>query len=65
MERIADFLYFLRSHHHIHGQIVDIRLLCGNELMERGIQETDGNRSSLHYFVETLEITLLIRDQIV
>ena len=33
MERITDFLYLLRCHHHLNGEIINIILLGGNKLM--------------------------------
>ena len=42
------------------GDLYDVLFLGGQELVERGIQETDGNRTAFHDLVQSLEVTLLI-----
>ena len=41
------------------GQSFDVLFLSGNELVQRGIQEADGNRFAFHGLIESLEVALL------
>ncbi|GFI48399.1 hypothetical protein IMSAGC019_03726 [Lachnospiraceae bacterium] len=65
MEGIADLLHLLSSHHHFYCQVVNIARVSRNKLMERGVKETDGHRPAFHRFINSLEVTLLVRDQVV
>ena len=49
---------------HILGQQLDVRLLGGNELVQRGIQEADGDGAALHGLVDALKVTLLHGQQL-
>ena len=63
MQGITDFLYFFRCHHHLYGQIVNISLVCRHELMKRRVEETNGNRSAFHHFVQRFKVAFLERNQ--
>ena len=47
------------------SQLLDLRLLGGNELVQRRIQEADGDRVALKSLIESLEVSLLIRKDLV
>ena len=65
MERADDGLDVLNALALGISQLLDL-LLCGrNELVKRRIQETDGNGVTLHSLEECLEISLLIRQDLV
>ena len=44
---------------HILGKLLDVLFLGGHELVQRGIQEADGDRAAFHGLVEGLEVALL------
>ena len=46
-------------HVHLLGQSYDVLFLCGNELVERGIEEADGDGMAVHGFIDALEVALL------
>ena len=47
------------------SQLLDLSLGGGNELMQRGVQETDAHRASLQGLIELLKVTLLIGQDLV
>ena len=59
MQRSDDVLDFLDGHAHIIGKRLDVGFFRGNELVERRIQEPDGDGSAFERFVESLEVALL------
>ena len=46
------------------GQLLDVGLLGGNELVQRGIQEADGDGAALHGLIDALEVALLHGQQL-
>ena len=46
---------------HLGRERLDVLFIGGKELMERGIEEADGDRQSLHGLVYALKVTLLHR----
>ena len=44
---------------HILGQQLDVSLVGGQELVQRGVQEADGDGAALHGLVDALEVALL------
>ena len=46
------------------GEFLYISGLCGNELMQRGIEETDGNGVAFHCKEQLLEVALLQRQDL-
>ena len=44
---------------------LDVLFLSGNELVERGIQEADGYRQTLHSLIELLKVALLHGQQLI
>ena len=54
-----DGLDLLNRLAHILGQLLDVLFLGGHELVQRGIQEADGDREAFHGLVEGLEVALL------
>ena len=42
------------------GDLLDVLLLGGQELVQRGIQEANDNRAALHGLVQALEVALLV-----
>ena len=59
MQRSDDVLDFLDGHTHIVGKRLDVGFFRGDELVERRIQEADGDGSAFERFVESLEVALL------
>ena len=47
------------------GQLYDVLFLLGNELMQRRIQETNGHGTAFQHAVHSLEVALLIRQDLV
>ena len=60
MERGDDVLQLLHRNPQVGGDLLDVLLLGGQELMERGIQIADDHRTALHGLVKALEVALLI-----
>ena len=46
------------------GKCLDVFLFGGNELVERRIQEANGNRHAVHGFVDAFKVSLLHRLQL-
>ena len=59
MEPGDDGLDILHGLAHILGQLGDVGLLGGDELVQGGIQEADGDGAALHGLVDALEVALL------
>ena len=47
------------------GDLLDVLLLGGQELVQRGIQEANDNRAALHGLVQALEVALLVGHDLV
>ena len=61
MQAVDDRLDLLYSLALRVSQLLDVLFLCRNELMQRRIQETDGNRVAFQSLVQLLEVSLLFR----
>ena len=61
VKRITDSLDLFNSLALCVSQLLNILFLSRNELMQRRIQETDGNWVAFQSFVQLLEISLLFR----
>ena len=59
MQRSDDVLDFLDGHTHIIGKRLDVGFFRGDELVERRIQEPDGDGSALESLIKSLEVALL------
>ena len=55
----CDVLDFLDGHTHIIGKRLDVGFFRGDELVERRIQEADGDGSALKSLIKSLEVALL------
>ena len=61
VQRSHDVLQVVEGHAHIGSQLLDVLVLGGQELVQRGIQVADGHRALTHDAVHGLEVTLLER----
>ena len=61
MERINHSLDVLHALALGVSQLLHVLILSGNELMQRRIQETNGNRVAFQSLVKLLKVTLLLR----
>ena len=64
MQRSNDGLDLLNALALRLSQLLNIFFLSGNELMQRGIQETDGYRAALQRLIQLLKVALLIRQDL-
>ena len=60
VEGVDDVVELLHGEAHLVGNLHDILLLGGEELMQRGVQETDDHGMALHGLVDALEVALLV-----
>ncbi len=60
VQTLDDRFQFLYRDAELAGDLRDVLLLGGQELMQRRIEEADGDRFALHRLVQALEVALLI-----
>ena len=65
VERLNDSLDLVNGLALSVSQLLDVLFLCGNELVERRIEETDGYGAALESFIESLKVALLIGKDLV
>mmetsp|Transcript_50549 Transcript_50549/g.99452 ORF Transcript_50549/g.99452 Transcript_50549/m.99452 type:complete len:701 (-) Transcript_50549:954-3056(-) len=63
-ERICDCLQFVSGDAHLCPELLELSLRVGQELMQRGVQETDVDGKSVHDLEDRLEVCLLEGEQL-
>ena len=61
MQALDDGLELLNGDAQLAGDLLDVLRLGGQELVERRVEEADGDRLALHRLVERLKVALLVR----
>lgn len=61
MQGHDNILQLVKRHAHLLRQLLDVRLLGGQELVQRGIEIADGHRAGAHDAVHGLKVALLER----